>query len=601
MIDSLTPGAALSATQAALWVYGNRTMSGKGHTFDSYYAENLEAATALYNLLLTKAEENNETTANEEKATTLLTTETFATDASITLHNRVTSTDEQTAEASDDGDYYNTDLSFSVKVQPSSITGNLLVTVYQDGKTIGVYNLTDDNNNNLSALSYTTNTDDTVTYTIPGITLKEGAIVTLNLKGTQNIERGVYIYMADASQTFVGLADGSQDVNLNVELKFEVEEPDVQIATDTKTSKTETEKTDSDKTTNTKTQYIVTTETDTSVSETSTINTKVYADVKIVNTSEKKTTSAREWESTETVTTPPTTKPTTPSNPSGSESPAPEESPKESEEPETSPSPEVTEEPEESPEPEETEEPENEPTPQPEETATPTETPSTTPSPDVVPTTTPAPSETPATPIPSETPVNSATPNPTSEPNPTATPTSTPNIIDKIKPTPSPDGTPQPSEKVYEEIKDNLEDEHEKKKEEIENREYDDPTTELEDLEELREIISMRVILEKAKNPDSDLIAELEDEMVPLAARIMELIDLDEDAASRYAELEAQRKANEEAFHQYLIDIGLEDVPLSGGSIPGTGDTSIIWTALAVLSISGLAALSTASKKRKNH
>jgi hypothetical protein len=75
----------------------------------------------------------------------------------------------------------------------------------------------------------------------------------------------------------------------------------------------------------------------------------------------------------------------------------------------------------------------------------------------------------------------------------------------------------------------------------------------------------------------------------------MELADLDPD-------LEAKRQANLDEFQQYLIELGLIDVPLATNSIPDTGDRSIVWAVIALLAFANLMALSMAdSKKRKRN
>jgi hypothetical protein len=250
-IDALTDGAALSATQAALWTYANKSyINGTTDEFTfntiNYTDADLPAAEALYNLLISMADESAKDTTTETQTTTpVLNTDTFATDATITLKHKVeTSQEGETVEAAEQSDVYDTDLSFSIKIQPNNITDSYLLTVLQDGQPIKVYNLKDD----YDTLNGTA-TKDSVNFTITDIELPEGATVTLNLTGLQNIDKGVYVFMgsyADIStnspsyvkdsQTFIGIAEGTQKVNLSVDLTFNVEEPELQVESTTEST-----------------------------------------------------------------------------------------------------------------------------------------------------------------------------------------------------------------------------------------------------------------------------------------------------------------------------------------------------------------------------
>ena len=69
-------------------------------------------------------------------------------------------------------------------------------------------------------------------YVFRDLEIAPGTTINLTLSGTQNLGFGAYLYTAEVknsepshSQTFVGLSSGTRQVDLNVGLKFEVEDP----------------------------------------------------------------------------------------------------------------------------------------------------------------------------------------------------------------------------------------------------------------------------------------------------------------------------------------------------------------------------------------
>ena len=70
--------------------------------------------------------------------------------------------------------------------------------------------------------------------TFTDVELIAGMKFTVSIEGTQDLEEGVYIYTSEKinnkpSQTFVGLASGTNTVGLAVDMKFTVTEPDAQL------------------------------------------------------------------------------------------------------------------------------------------------------------------------------------------------------------------------------------------------------------------------------------------------------------------------------------------------------------------------------------
>lgn len=220
-IASLTEGAALTATQAALWKYGNsgqyivnddditgkRTVQGNK---DGFYVSDAQKklANALYQVLT-----NMDTATVEDSTTTLITENNFATADKTTI--RVTNKE---------GDTYTADLSFTLEVQPSMVNDDLIVKVLDENENvIKTVRLAGDD----STTGYGVVTAKDGVYTIEGLEIASGAVLTLNLEGVQKLDYGVYLYKADAfttTQTMVGVSEGTRTVNLKATVTFEAKE-----------------------------------------------------------------------------------------------------------------------------------------------------------------------------------------------------------------------------------------------------------------------------------------------------------------------------------------------------------------------------------------
>ena len=248
-INDMTEGEALTATQAAFWTYGN---SGST-TIDK--TQKTDKITGLYEWLISLEAPTTESTDIIEK-------DEFAQSASITVKDKATNSD-GTTKTVGGKDVYNTDLSFTIDVTQSSLTGNLKVSIVQNGKTIKEVQLATADSNILGkVMAGGKEVGTSITFT--DLELVEGVKFTINLDGTQELEEGVYIYTSEKingkpSQTFVGLAQGEHTVDLAVDMKFTVTEPDVLVkdpgATPGQTRiETETERKTDIETVTTKTQ-----------------------------------------------------------------------------------------------------------------------------------------------------------------------------------------------------------------------------------------------------------------------------------------------------------------------------------------------------------
>lgn len=226
--SAITDGMALTATQAAIWYYGNSgsdlldddDIAGRYCTdgkLGATDADKKALVNEIYRYLIKgmpgqKADAGN----------TLITAEDFAKDIDLTVGRR------------NDDDRYETDISITMAVIPDSSTSDLIVYVTADGENIGAYRLCGDGsagaeNNIVNAVR---NADGS--YTLKGVPLPGGKNITLNLKGTQNIENGVYLFTCakdgKPSQTFVGAGAAQQDIDLSVDFGFSVTDPTVTVS-----------------------------------------------------------------------------------------------------------------------------------------------------------------------------------------------------------------------------------------------------------------------------------------------------------------------------------------------------------------------------------
>lgn len=318
IVDSLTPGQALSATQAALWKFGNvdgnKTVNENnlvpngwdesGHGWNKTYTKNEDYLNTeyVYKALLDLA--NDPATRLEDNEGVEFLDKEDITAGAITVKSKVVSSDEKHANNDQDetNDVYNTDLSFTLGIEPSKLNGDLIVSVSVGGEEIKKVRLAGADDPLLPLGRILKNEDGS--YTIPDVELTEGISVNLNLSGTQDLGSGVYIYTSldgsfNDSQTLITLATGERKVNLDMDMTFSVEEPTAEAVkvegsktTGTKTVSTRTDtKTDRSSTTrtNTKTAY------DKDFESNGTIQTRIYTDVTVTKVTTEETREERSW------------------------------------------------------------------------------------------------------------------------------------------------------------------------------------------------------------------------------------------------------------------------------------------------------------------
>lgn len=221
-IAALTDGQALTATQAAIWKFGNCDPNNRvnddaisvikylgGNDNSSFELASDPARSTiqkLYNYLIKQ-------TKDPTPRTTLLDEKT------------IQGAKAKVASKNTDGTY-NVSLDFVLAVTQDERNEGLAINVYQGDKKIGTKKLSD-----------LTETSENGTYTIDGLKLSNNASVELRLEGTHQLETGVYLYSSEVrenenqktAQTFVGIASGTQKVDLRVLVNLAITDPVAKI------------------------------------------------------------------------------------------------------------------------------------------------------------------------------------------------------------------------------------------------------------------------------------------------------------------------------------------------------------------------------------
>ncbi len=214
--DALTPGECITATQAAIWKFGNSAESFsidesvvvgpalKSYSFSALdwdwltdYLESGNLIKKIYDYLVEGVFDY-----SSSEPATVFTKENSLTSLSIQVKERLSS-------GGDTGvDSYKADLSFTIGTAIVS-TDQIVVEISQDGEVIGSVDLVAGQNE----------------YTIQDLTLSENKEVSLHFEGARPLGQLVYLFeSADptVSQTLVGVANGIQHVGLSKTLSFDV-------------------------------------------------------------------------------------------------------------------------------------------------------------------------------------------------------------------------------------------------------------------------------------------------------------------------------------------------------------------------------------------
>ena len=224
MIGDLTEGEALDATAAAIWTYANNdncdAVVYTGSTRSGVPNDRVRDARRLayYNWLINLE--------GEEASTTVINEANFVEDLSITVDRKV--------QESEDGDkdVFEASLNFALATIPTEKDNLLMTIAYPDengDETSVTVRLAGEN---AAGESYEKLTAVDGYYTIDGLELTENEAFAINMRlvGDQYLEQDVYFYSPvggrDASQSMIGLAEGTHtvDISMSAKVKFNAEE-----------------------------------------------------------------------------------------------------------------------------------------------------------------------------------------------------------------------------------------------------------------------------------------------------------------------------------------------------------------------------------------
>ncbi|MEJ8752416.1 Cys-Gln thioester bond-forming surface protein [Lagierella sp. ICN-221743] len=209
--NNLTHGMALLATQAAIWRYGNSGESMLGDKLEFPWGLEEPKASIInktYKYLV--GMEGTPATASN----TILNKEDFATMVDLTVKEKL------------DDDKYNTDVKIAMAVEFDDETSDLKLYVTADGKKVDEFRIAGTLQE--GEKKATKNPDGS--FTLAGLALRGNRKFNINLKGVQNLKDGVYIFSCDKgpnghpAQTLIGAGESKEDIDLNVDLEFNVKE-----------------------------------------------------------------------------------------------------------------------------------------------------------------------------------------------------------------------------------------------------------------------------------------------------------------------------------------------------------------------------------------
>ncbi|MBQ1228727.1 MAG: Cys-Gln thioester bond-forming surface protein, partial [Firmicutes bacterium] len=259
-LKSLTDGVALTATQMAIWSCSNH-MAGVQFINSHFIKKDDLTATEISGIksngvpYSTTDYKHNVPEAKEDEVVLMFkvyeylknldgtevandTSETIINDKNFIKNLCVSVIDKVTGHANNkddikNNDAYTTNITFALEVKPAEGNNDELVVTVKtaDGKSYigriagtakeGEVQLVADENGN---------------YSFSGITMIEGKQnFNITLEGVQNLKEGVYLYTSEVrgtetSQTMVGVASGKRDVNVTMDIVFELNVDDEVIS-----------------------------------------------------------------------------------------------------------------------------------------------------------------------------------------------------------------------------------------------------------------------------------------------------------------------------------------------------------------------------------
>lgn len=216
----LNAGMAEVITQSAIWMYANHDNKNWKLTGIECWKDS-GTSDILYEL--TKLFANQSVSDDEVKDTDILNKENALKSLGFTIKDKATGYTEN-EDDNNKNDVYNVDISFALGVTLTDNDDLIVKIINTDGEVVKSVRLAGDN----SSTGYTVITPDSNgVYTIDGLELAEGSrhTFTMKLEGAQYLQNGVYLYTANgghnASQTFIGIAEGKRSVDLSTKVSFE--------------------------------------------------------------------------------------------------------------------------------------------------------------------------------------------------------------------------------------------------------------------------------------------------------------------------------------------------------------------------------------------
>ena len=263
----LNDGMALVATQMAIWEYSNKSSDleflncqyskepGEDGSLYTYWAgslldgsapseareDEMEMLFKVYNWLIglePVMANNDPNNPNKTLEDTLVNAKNFIENMSITVIDKAEG-HENNADKDDTNDAYVTDITFALVVKPTEAKEG--EEAPQDDLVVQIIGRNGDQEEVLATGRIVGEPkegeillvpDENGNYTFSGITLVEGAHnVNISLSGVQNLREGVYIYTSEvvddvSSQTLVALASGAHNIDVSMDLTFELDVDD---------------------------------------------------------------------------------------------------------------------------------------------------------------------------------------------------------------------------------------------------------------------------------------------------------------------------------------------------------------------------------------
>ena len=236
-INALTDGIAMTATQYAIWTFSNKLDSMR--YVNAYKAtstttvgsaadkEDTDLIFKLYHYLINL----NPNQDDDDKTTqdTLINSKNFIDRVSLTLKEKPADLSNN-QDDNDTNDSYVVDISLTLDVRPlQDNEDNLIMKVYDGEQLIATGRIAGDIQEGEIQLY----PDSNGKCTLENVLISEGGLENIRfaMSGTQNLKKDVYLYISEnrngeTSQTMVGVSEGKRNVNVEMNLSFELDVDD---------------------------------------------------------------------------------------------------------------------------------------------------------------------------------------------------------------------------------------------------------------------------------------------------------------------------------------------------------------------------------------